>query len=356
MSLLMPAPESLRLLGELEEAGCGGVALTRLGKRLGQRSSALIREYTLMSDATIGGQAGPGWVDLACDEGGRWTAQLTTAGRAYLMTNEQQQHEDTPATVVQVAVHRRDAEGEREAQDEIAVEMPIALVFNGISHAVMMATPADLEAFALGFALSEGLLTSKAECYGIEVVVGSSGVEVQIDIAAAAEMRLKEHRRNLVGRTGCGLCGIDSLTQLDLSPELRPAPAWVSELPTSTVLRAFAQLPAMQPLNARSGAHHAAGWADSQGHLLAVMEDVGRHNALDKLLGQRALDGQSNSDGFVVMSSRASYELVRKSARLGVPLLAAISAPTSLAVDIAKQAGMQLYGFCRGERAVRYTD
>ena len=239
--------------------------------------------------------------------------------------------------------------------DRIAAEVPVALVFNGISHAVMMATPADLEAFALGFALSEGLLASPTECRGIDVLHGADGIEVQLEVASAAQARLKEQRRNLVGRTGCGLCGIDSLKQLDLAPAPLAPPAWVAQLAPATVLKAFAQLPSLQPLNALTGAHHAAAWATPDGQIVRVMEDVGRHNALDKLLGQRALDKLPFNEGCIVMSSRASYELVCKCARMGVPVLATISAPTTLAVDIARQAGLQLYGFCRGEQAVRYA-
>jgi FdhD protein len=239
--------------------------------------------------------------------------------------------------------------------DQVAVEMPVALVFNGISQAVMMATPADLEAFAVGFALSEGLLLSRTECYGIELLMRESeGCEVQLEVAAGAEMRLKAQRRTLAGRTGCGLCGIDSLRQLDLAPPPLATPP--SEIAPAALARAFAQLPARQPLNAQTGAHHAAAWATPEGELLTVMEDVGRHNALDKLLGRRLLDGQPFDDGgFVIMSSRASYELVMKCARLGVSVLATISAPTTLAVDIASRTGLRLYGFCRGEQAVLYT-
>jgi len=247
------------------------------------------------------------------------------------------------------------AQAQSPQSDLIAAEVPIALVFNGISHAVMMATPADLEAFALGFALSEGLLASRAECHGIEVVTSSEGVEVQIEVASIAASRLQERRRTLVGRTGCGLCGIDSLMQLDLKPEPVALPGWVQHLQAEHLLRAFGQLPALQPLNALTGAHHAAAWVTPEGNITSVMEDVGRHNALDKLLGQRAQARLSNEEGFIVMSSRASYELVRKCARMGVPVLATISAPTTLAVDIARQAGMQLYGFCRGDKAVRYA-
>jgi FdhD protein len=169
-------------------------------------------------------------------------------------------------------------------------------------------------------------------------------------------MRLKERRRVLAGNTGCGLCGIDSLTQLDLQPRRRPRPPWVESLAPAVVLRAIAQLSAHQPLNAKTGAHHAAGWATPDGELVAAREDVGRHNALDKLLGWRIRERLPLHEGFVVMSSRASYELVRKCARLGVPVLATISAPTTLAVDIAREAGLQLYGFSRGEHTVRYAD
>ena len=257
--------------------------------------------------------------------------------------------DDLPAPVRLLPVHRLGVVSD----DHVAVETPVALVFNGISHAVMMATPADLEAFALGFAVSEGLLSSAAECFGIELKVSAEGIEVHLHVAASAEARLKQSRRNLVGRTGCGLCGIDSLRALDLSPGQIAA----TDQPTAaTVLKAFDQLPARQPLNALTGAHHAAGWSRLDGELLSVMEDVGRHNALDKLLGQRLLNKQRFDDGFVVMSSRASYELVLKCARLGVPTLATISAPTTLAVDIARQAGMGLFGFCRGQMAVNYTD
>ncbi len=263
--------------------------------------------------------------------------------------------EELPDPTRAVTVQRIGVQATRGANDQVAVETPIALVFNGVSHAVMMATPADLEAFAMGFALSEGLLAAKGECRGIEVITGCDGLEVQLDVASAVDARLKERRRTLAGRTGCGLCGIDSLKQLDLQPEAVSLPAWLAGLQPSTVLQAFAQLPDRQPLNAVTGAHHAAAWVTPHGEVMQVMEDVGRHNALDKLLGWRALAGQRFDDGFVVMSSRASYELVRKCARLGVPLLATISAPTSLAIDIARESGVHLYGFCRGDRAVRYA-
>jgi FdhD protein len=257
-----------------------------------------------------------------------------------------------PATR-QAPIHRHPA---RElATATIAIETPVAIVLNGISHAVMLATPHELEAFALGFALSEGLLQSPDECRHIDIVEQPQGIELQLEVPAAVEMRLKQRRRDRLGATGCGLCGIDSLQRLDATPErITPSP-WMQTFDARTVLQAFTQLPAQQPLNRETGALHAAAWATLQGELVKTMEDIGRHNALDKLLGWRAMNPQEAGDGFVVMTSRASFELVRKCARLNVPALAVISAPTSLAIDTARAAGLQLYGFCRGDEAVRYA-
>jgi len=333
--------ELLQALAALDEDG-RGVALPRLAKHLDRRVSLLLREYTLLGDMRLGEAAGPGWVALVCDADGRWTAHLTPAGQRQL------------AGLVPLEVWR-DAQAE---VDPVAVETPVALVFNGISQAVMMATPTDLEDFALGFALSEGLLLARSECRGIELQQGPQGIELHLEVAAAAEVRLKQRRRMLAGRTGCGLCGVESLQQLELqalAPLTRPP--WVEALDGATLARAFAQLPDQQPLHAQTGAQHAAGWATPEGELLFTMEDVGRHNALDKLLGRLLREAeQAPQQGLVLMSSRASYELVRKCVRLGVPVLATVSAPTSLAVQIARQAGLRLYGFCRGTQALRYSD
>lgn len=243
--------------------------------------------------------------------------------------------------------------------DTVAAEVPVSLVFNGISHAVMMATPQDLEAFALGFALSEGLLDSPADCYGVEVedLVAQAvrSITVHLEVSARCFARLKERRRSLAGPTGCGVCGVDSLAALDLAPPRMARPDWVAGLQTATVLDALAAMPARQVLNAACGSLHAAGWVTPEGALTDVLEDVGRHNALDKLLGARAQAGRLGEAGLVVMSSRASYELVRKCARLQVPVLATISAPTDLAIQTAEAAGLQLWGLCRGTQAVRYS-
>ncbi|MDZ7862260.1 formate dehydrogenase accessory sulfurtransferase FdhD [Acidovorax sp.] len=243
-------------------------------------------------------------------------------------------------------------------QDQVAAEVPVSLVFNGIAHAVMMATPQDLESFALGFALSEGILDSPVDCYGVEVetvqTLAVPCAAVQMEISARCFARLKERRRSLVGATGCGLCGVESLDALDLLlPPMAPQ-AWLAQLPTGVLLAALAAMPQRQVLNAACGALHAAGWVRADGVLTDVLEDVGRHNALDKLLGHLARADRLHEPGLVVMTSRASYELVRKCARLHIPALATISAPTALAIQVAQAAGLTLWGLCRGEQAVRY--
>jgi len=300
-----------------------------------------------------------------------------------------------PAALATVPVQRHiQAEVAPWIDDQVVAEVPVALVFNGISHAVMMCTPQDLSALALGFALSEGIIDRIADCYDIEVVTVDAcaqrpsgthpdasppllvepdlpAVEVRCEIASSAFMRLKEQRRSLAGRTGCGVCGIDNLQALDLLPTPQQRPAWLSQVDSETLFKALSHMPAQQHLNHATGAVHAAAYASPEGDLVAVYEDVGRHNALDKLLGARAmalaaganrpaqrlgLNGQPwPAAGFVVMSSRASYELVRKCARLDIPLLATISAPTSLAIQVAQTAGLQLWGLVRAPRAVRYT-
>lgn len=260
-----------------------------------------------------------------------------------------------PAPIGELPVVRSAPSGRRAALDQVAAEVPVALSLNGISHAVMMATPADIEDFALGFALSEGLIGSPAECYGIEVRAVDAGIDVQLQLASRAFEALKQRRRAFEGRTGCGVCGVESLAALDLRPEPLPPGRALPALGPAEVSRAFHELAGRQPLNAQSGACHAAGWAAADGHLLEVAEDVGRHNALDKLIGRLARTGRLAEPGFAIVSSRASYELVRKCARLQLPALAAISAPTTLAVDIARRAGLRLFGFCRADSTVEYT-
>lgn len=273
--------------------------------------------------------------------------------------------ETLPSLICQ-AVRIHGAAGAVVAQElTLASEVPVALVFNGVSHAVMMATPQDLDAFALGFALSEGILDHARDCRGTEVRVvsaaeaglpeGMPGIEVHLDISTRSFERLKGRRRSMAGRTGCGVCGVESFAALDLVSEPLAPRDWTGRVDQTTVLRAIDALPARQLLNAQAGAIHAAAWATLDGELLAVHEDVGRHNALDKLIGTLAKDGRLDAPGFVVLSSRGSHELVRKCARVGIAALATISAPTAMGVRVAEMAGVRLWGLCRSPRAILYA-
>ncbi len=247
---------------------------------------------------------------------------------------------------------RRSAEGESVVAAELAQEVPIAFEYNGISHAVMLATPADLLDFALGFSLSEGIATS-AQCYGIDVQGSDAGITLAIEIAAEAFVQLKARRRTLAGRTGCGICGTESLEQV-----LRPLPdlAGIALRVTPAALaRAYAGLDAVQPLQRATGAAHVAIWCDRDGAIVAAREDVGRHNALDKLIGALARARVDARAGFVLVTSRASVEMVQKSATAGIALLAAVSAPTALAVRVAEGCGQTLIGFARGATFDVYT-
>lgn len=249
--------------------------------------------------------------------------------------------------------------------DMLAAEVPVALVFNGISHAVMMATPQNLEEFALGFALSEGIVVNSGEIRSIEVVRADAtqaglppdmaALEVHLEVSNRSFEQLKRRRRVMAGRTGCGVCGVESLGALDLLGEPVAPKKWTAQVDAPLVLHAFSQLKDLQPLNAESGSLHAAGWSTLDGNLVHVFEDVGRHNALDKLIGKLANTGRLETPGFVVLSSRGSHELVRKCARVGISALATISAPTSMGVRMAELSGVRLWGLCRAPRAVLYA-
>ena len=238
-------------------------------------------------------------------------------------------------------------------EDWVMEEHPVALVYNGLSHVVMMVTPTELESFAVGFSLSEGIIKNRHELYDIEIIKNDLGTEVNMTISARAFAELKIKKRALAGRTGCGLCGIESLQQLEIDiPEIshRYQQDWLQLIPV-----ALKKLPTRQPMTQATGGAHAAAWVTLDGQLLAVFEDVGRHNALDKLLGFLSLNDHNLKAGFVLMTSRASYELVRKCAKLDIALLASISAPTALAITLAERAGMGLVSFCRGEGFVVYN-
>jgi FdhD protein len=240
------------------------------------------------------------------------------------------------------------------AIDRVAEEMPLALVVNGISHVVMMVSPRDLEEFAVGFALTEGIVASRSQIYDVEVRLHGRNAEVELTIAQEAFLRLKGQRRALAGRTGCGVCGIESLELLDLTPD-KMAPASLPADLGGAIARAASELTQHQLLMQETGGVHAAAWCTLDGAIVKAFEDVGRHNGLDKLVGHLALRGIDMRSGFAFMSSRASYELARKAARMNMPMLATISAPSSLAIDIATQAGLKLVSFCRKDGFVEYT-
>lgn len=249
-------------------------------------------------------------------------------------------------------VLRVDGELASSGLDDVVEEVPVALVFNGISHAVMLASPTDLEDFGLGFSLSEGILADPSELYDVECLASARGIEVRMEIASSRFMALKAHRRSLAGRSGCGLCGVDSLDAVARPlPRVPQAPA----LRPGAAARALDALPRHQRLRETTGAAHAAAWADAEGRILALREDVGRHNALDKLLGHLAHLPGGPGRGFALVSSRASYEMVAKVAALGIAHLVAVSAPTALAVRLAEQSGITLAGFARGNRMVVYS-
>lgn len=236
--------------------------------------------------------------------------------------------------------------------EEVAVEMPVALTVNGISQAVMLATPADLEDFALGFALAEGWIAHAGELLDIETDARADGIELALTVTAARERHLKLRRRQLAGRTGCGLCGLESLADF---ASLQPAPVQPPALAADALTLAMAALREAQVMNARCGGLHGAAWCTPQGDLQLAREDIGRHNALDKLVGARAKAGADREPGFVALSSRASHELVHKAAMVGIGLLACVSAPSSLAIATAQSLGLQLWAFVREGRATRYA-
>ena len=250
---------------------------------------------------------------------------------------------------VEVVAHR---DGRVQARpDLLADEVPVAMVYNGITQVVMLATPADLGDFALGFGLTEGLLAEAAELLGVEVVATDDGIELQLEVLAVCEMRLKDRRRALVGRTGCGICGADSLQQIRRTLPVLPRVSTT----TAVLARVQQQLPALQSLQRASGATHAAAWCAPDGTVLLVREDVGRHNALDKLIGAMTRQRLDPTAGFAWISSRASYEMVQKAAMAGMGLLAATSAPTARAVALASDCGLALAGFVRGGNLVAYA-
>jgi formate dehydrogenase accessory protein FdhD len=271
--------------------------------------------------------------------------ETLTPGHPLLGLGYAQQQQMRPFT-------RLDGDTESTGAADIAEEVPVALVYNGRPHVVMMATPADLEDFAVGFTLSEAIVASVGAITSCAVTRYSQGIEIQLSIPEPAAGALAARGRQLAGRTGCGLCGVQTIAEA-----IRPTPmvtaSWT--LTPGALWRAESALADHQPLNRATATVHAAGWASPDGQLRVVREDVGRHNALDKVLGSLARTGADASAGFIVMTSRASYELVQRAATAGVPILAAVSRPTGLAIRMAEAAGLTLIALLRGPSANVYT-
>jgi len=250
------------------------------------------------------------------------------------------------------------------AMDDIAEETAIALVYNGISHVVMMSTPNDLYDLAIGFSLSEKIVDDASEILDISATKQALGIEVNITVSNRAVWRLKQQRRNMTGRTGCGLCGAESLQQAMKNQKTtiaegqknKQAPRELSELTNLAIQKAVVDLQAHQPLQQMTGAVHAAAWCDENGNIKLIREDIGRHNALDKLIGALCASNiVINHSSFLLISSRASYEMISKAQVAGISMLVAVSAPTALAINIAKNTGMTLVGFARNGRHTIYS-
>jgi FdhD protein len=255
-----------------------------------------------------------------------------------------------PPVAQPATVHRVMREGSGVDRIEIlAEEVPVALVYNGVSHAVMMASPADLEDFALGFTLSEGIAESAAEIGEIHPAVLDAGIEVQIALSGRAEWRLKDRRRNLTGRTGCGICGVDSLEQA-----VRPMTPIVSELQVSmeAIYQALDLLPREQHHNRAARSLHAAAFCDAGGQIALLREDIGRHNALDKLIGAMVTAKLDPAGGFAVITSRCSVEMVQKAVVARIPILVAVSAPTLMAKRLAEENNLTLVALARADGAL----
>jgi FdhD protein len=236
--------------------------------------------------------------------------------------------------------------------DAVAAEQPVGLVYNTIPHVVMLATPRDLEDLGAGFTVSEALVGGYEEIRDIVLDRPDGAFELRLSIDGARLGAMLERRRNLTGRTGCGVCGAEQVEDAIRRPP--PVPVG-GEAPREGVVAALRRLRSLQPLGAQAGSLHAAAWVTWDGDVQLVREDVGRHNALDKLIGARLRAGLGFDDGYVLVTSRASYEMVQKAATLGIRMLVAVSAPTALGVELARDCGLTLVGFAREDQQVVYS-
>ena len=260
--------------------------------------------------------------------------------------------EQPGAVSAELAVERWSHGALAHATDLVAEEVPVALVYHDVPHVVMLATPADLEDYAVGFTLSEGLVADAQEIRGVEVTYGAASADVHITVAWERFTQLLQRRRNLTGRTGCGLCGAERAE--DAIRECAAVPAGV-KVSAAELHAAIEQLSARQPINARTGSVHAAAWVVPGEGIKVVREDVGRHNALDKTIGALSRAHADFTAGYMLITSRASYEMVQKCATVGISLLVALSAPTAFAVRLARRAGLTLVAFARADQHVVYA-
>jgi FdhD protein len=256
-------------------------------------------------------------------------------------------------TIAEFEVERWHGGGLRQVRDQVAEELPVALVYEDVPHGVMLATPADLEDFAVGFTLSEGLVERPEEIRGVEVRWSTEAAEARVSVAWPRFTALLERRRRLTGRTGCGLCGVES-PEAVLRP-LKPVGSGGPRVSAASLHGAIGALADHQRLNALTGSVHAAAWVRADGGIETLREDLGRHNALDKLIGARVRAGADLAAGWVLLTSRASFEMVHKCATTGVTFVAALSAPTALAVRLARESGVTLVAFARERQHVVYA-
>ncbi|MGE4218645.1 MAG: formate dehydrogenase accessory sulfurtransferase FdhD [Alphaproteobacteria bacterium] len=250
------------------------------------------------------------------------------------------------------AIDRIAADSRGVSDDRVAVEAPVAFVYNCASYAVMMASPADLEDFAYGFSIAEGIVADSSEILSVRVTSRGDAFSLSIRIPAERAAALAGRSRNVEGRTGCGLCGVTEIAQ---ALRALPVLATTREIPAEALRLALDTLPSAQPLNLQTGAVHAAAFAGRDGRLLVVREDVGRHNALDKVIGAAVREGLDPASGFVVVTSRCSMEMVQKTVTFGCPVLVAVSAPTSLAITLAQRSRLTVAAFARGSRLNLYA-